>query len=54
MRFTVRVHMGNGNVIPFYHTNQRHNAIQKESELKKVYGDDNVWIAESIQEILVG
>jgi len=54
MRFTVSVHIGNGVIQNLFHTNQQHIAIQKELELKKVYGVDNVWIADSIQEILVG
>jgi len=54
MRFTVRVHIGNGQILPFFCTNEQHIAIKKESELKKVYGVDNVWVADSIQEILVG
>lgn len=54
MRFTVRVHIGRGIIQNVYNTNEQHLAIAKEIELRKKYGNDNVWIVDSIMEILVG
>jgi len=54
MRFTVRVHIGEGVIRNVFHTNDQHITIEKELELRKEYGDDNVWIADSLLELLVG
>jgi len=54
MRFTVRVHIGEGVIRNVFHTNDQHIAIETELELRKEYGDDNVWIADSLLELLVG
>ena len=35
-------------------TNDLHEAITLERKLRKIHGSDNVWIADTIQEILVG
>ena len=55
MRYTVRVYDQKldytKNVLS---TNDHYEAISMERELSKIYGVDNVWIADTIMEILVG
>lgn len=53
MRYTVRLAIEK-NITNVYLTNDISDAIQKEIELKEIHGKENVWIADSILEILVG
>lgn len=55
MRYTVRVYDEKLDYIKnVLSTNDHYEAISMERELRKIYGNDNVWIADSITEILVG
>jgi len=53
MRYTVRLAIEK-NICNVFLTNDLSDAIQKEIELKKIHGKENVWIADAIEEILVG
>ena len=53
MRYTVKVVHG-FEIINEFSYNELHEAIAKEAELKKLHGTTNVWIADSVQEIMVG
>ena len=53
MRYTVRFYNG-VDIINELTTDNLSAAIARESELIEQYGKDNVWIADAIQEILVG
>lgn len=52
-RYVVKVSEGK-RVSDAFITNDLSLAVSKERELKKTYGKDNVWIVDSLQEILVG
>lgn len=55
MRYTVKVYDEKLDFIKnVLSTNDYYEAISMERELRKIYGDDNVWIADTITEILVG
>ena len=55
MRYTVRVYDEKLDYIKnVLCTNDHYEAISMERELRKIYGIDNVWIADAITEILVG
>ena len=55
MRYTVKVYDEKLDYIKnVLSTNDHYEAISMERELRKIYGDDNVWIADTITEILVG
>jgi len=41
-------------IINDFRTNSLSRAIAREMELKKEWGQDNVWMADLIQEIMVG
>ena len=53
MRYTVKVVHG-FEIINEFSCDELHEAIAKEAELKKLHGTTNVWIADSVQEIMVG
>ena len=53
MRYVVKYSDGK-QIHKAYATNHLPDAITKQCELMEVYGEDNVWIADSVQEILVG
>ncbi len=53
-RYTVKIHTGHGNTQNLHHTNNYAEAISLEDNLRKIHGADNVWIADTIEEILVG
>ena len=53
MRYTVR-YVVNGVINSDAPTNDLSKAIQREAVLREKFGIDNVWIADAIQEILVG
>ena len=53
MRYTVR-YVVNGVINSDAPTNDLSKAIQRESVLREKYGVDCVWIADAVQEILVG
>ncbi len=51
MRYTVRVYDEKLDYIKnVLSTNDRYEAISKERDLIKIYGNDNVWIADAITE----
>ena len=52
-RYTVKLHK-NGEIIDFLNTDDEVLAHQTEFKLRKIFGDDNVWIADAVIEILVG
>lgn len=55
MRYTVRVYDKKLDYIKnVLSTDDHYKAISMERELRKIYGSDNVWIADAIMEILVG
>ena len=53
MRYTVK-YIVNGVINSDAPTNDLSKAIQREAVLRDKFGIDNVWIADAIQEILVG
>ena len=53
MRYTVK-YIVNGVINSDAPTNDLSKAIQREAVLKEKFGMDVVWIADAIQEILVG
>ena len=53
MRYTVK-YVVNGVINSDMPTNDLSKAIQREAALKKKYGMDVVWIADTITEIMVG
>jgi hypothetical protein len=53
MRYTVKL-LKWGEIRNVIHTDKLEKALEIESYLIKCYGKDNVWVADSIQEILVG
>jgi hypothetical protein len=53
MRYVVKVVDG-FEIINEWATNDLSEAIAKEAELRKLHGTTNVWIADAVQEILVG
>ena len=55
MRYTVKLYDENLDFIKnVMWTNNHYEAISKERELRKIHGIENVWIADSIMEIIVG
>ena len=52
-QYTVRVN-DEGVITNDLHTNNYVEALQHESYLAQVYGKDNVWICDNIQEIMCG
>ena len=53
MRYTVKV-LDGFEIINEFAYNELHEAIAKEAELKRLHGTSNVWIADAVQEIMVG
>ena len=53
MRYLVKFYNGT-QIINDLQTNELSAAIVRESKLAEKYGRDNVWIADSVTEILVG
>jgi ribulose 1,5-bisphosphate synthetase/thiazole synthase len=53
MRYLVRYWNGT-QIINDLSTNDLSKAIVREFELRKEWGSDNVWMADAVQEILVG
>ena len=53
MRYTVKV-LDGFEIINEFTYDELHEAIAKEAELKRLHGTTNVWIADAVQEILVG
>lgn len=53
MRYIVRVY-DRESIKNVLWTNDHYEAISMERELRKIYGNDNVWIVDTITEILVG
>jgi len=53
MRYLVRYWNGT-QIINDLSTNDFSKAIAREFELRKEWGSDNVWMADAVQEILVG
>lgn len=53
MRYTVRFYNG-VDIINGFNTGNLSAAIAKWADLAQQYGKDNVWIADAVQEILVG
>jgi len=53
MRYTVK-YIVNGVINSDVPTNDLSKAIQREAALKEKFGMDVVWIADAIQEIMVG
>ena len=54
MRYTVRLVKENYEVVNKLHTNNFVEAFELEALLKEAYGNDKVWIADAVNEILVG
>ncbi len=59
MRYTVKAvkwipSRGGFEIINESSYDEIHEAIAKEAELKKLHGTSNVWIADAVQEIMVG
>lgn len=53
MRYTVRVAKKDG-IKNIYQSDDYSSALAIEKTAREIYGQDNVWIADSILEILVG
>ena len=53
MRYVVKYSDGK-EIHRAYATNDLTEAVSKQFELIDIYGEDNVWIADSVQEILIG
>jgi hypothetical protein len=53
MLYTVKI-VDEGVITNDLHTNDYAEALQHESYAAKVYGKDNVWICDNIQEVMVG
>jgi hypothetical protein len=53
MRYLVKFYNGT-KIINYFKTNKFSDAIACEGKLVEIYGKDNVWIADSITEIMVG
>lgn len=53
MRYTVRLVQGK-TILNVYHSNDLLKVIQKERELRRIHGMDNVWICDNFEEILAG
>ena len=53
MRYTVKV-IVNKEIVNGFSCNEIHKAIEMESKLRQTHGFDNVWIVDSVQEIMVG
>jgi hypothetical protein len=53
MRYLVRYYDGT-NIINDLSTDSHSRAVDREFELRKTYGRENVWIADAVMEILVG
>ena len=59
MRYTVKVAQWipsrcGYEIINLFAYDEIHEAIAKEAELKRLHGTSNVWIADAVQEIIVG
>lgn len=54
MRYTVKLHIGSGNIEDVISTDCLAEAMKLEHDMRKIYGQDNVWIADSLMEMLVG
>lgn len=54
MRYTVKLHIGSGNIENVISTDCLAEAIKLEHDLQQIWGRDNVWIADSLMELLVG
>lgn len=54
MLYIIKIVTKNNNILTAYSTNNMDLAIQKEFELIKIYGRQNVWIVDIMQEILAG
>jgi hypothetical protein len=52
MRYTLRVHCGNGQIENIWSGNEMSEAIHFEAIAIKHWGRDNVWICDNIQEII--
>lgn len=54
MRYTVRLVKENYEVLNMLHTNDFVEALELEALLQEAHGNDKVWIADAVNEILVG
>jgi hypothetical protein len=54
MRYTVRLVKENYEVVNMLHTNDFVEALELEALLQEALGNDKVWIADAVNEILVG
>lgn len=54
MRYTLRVNCGNGQTENIWSGNEMSEAIHFEAIAIKHWGKDNVWIVDTVTEILVG
>ena len=54
MLYIIKLVTKNNNILNVYSTNNIDQAIQKEFELIKIYGKENVWLVDIMQEISVG
>jgi hypothetical protein len=54
MLYIIKLVTKNNNILNVYSTNNIDQAIQKEFELIKIYGRENVWLVDIMQEISVG
>jgi|TARA_B110000503_G_scaffold125087_1_gene192311 hypothetical protein len=54
MLYIIKLVTKNNNILTAYSTNNMDLAIQKEFELRKIYGRENVWLVDTMQEISVG
>jgi hypothetical protein len=53
MRYIVRVVKGN-DIVNIYNSNNYSSALAVEITAREIYGKDNVWICDCLEEILVG
>ena len=53
MRYVVKVAKEN-NIINIYNSEDYSSALNVMMFARKIYGDDNVWIADAVIEVLVG
>ena len=54
MRYTVRLVKENYEIVNMLHTNDFVEALELEALLQEAHGNDKVWIADAVNEILVG
>ena len=53
MRYIVKLHI-NKTIVNYLTTDDYSLALKKEIELRNKHGEDNVWIADALVEIMVG